>query len=62
MRDLDAGSGREILALRWGLARHPDQALDGAMPAWIPITIFAAFMQNLRFVLQRHLKVTELST
>ncbi|MBF9032595.1 EamA family transporter [Rhodobacterales bacterium HKCCE3408] len=32
------------------------------MPAWIPITIFAAFMQNLRFLLQRHLKVTELST
>ncbi|MBF9035471.1 EamA family transporter [Rhodobacterales bacterium HKCCE2091] len=32
------------------------------MPAWIPVTIFAAFMQNLRFLLQRHLKVTELST
>ncbi len=32
------------------------------MPVWIPITIFAAFMQNLRFLLQRHLKVTTLST
>jgi len=32
------------------------------MPLWIPATIFAAFMQNLRFLLQRHLKVTSLST
>ncbi|MEM9755280.1 MAG: DMT family transporter [Pseudomonadota bacterium] len=32
------------------------------MPLWIPVTIFAAFMQNLRFLLQRHLKVTELSS
>jgi drug/metabolite transporter (DMT)-like permease len=32
------------------------------MPIWIPVTIFAAFMQNLRFLLQRHLKVTTLST
>ncbi|AHM02512.1 putative transmembrane protein [Roseibacterium elongatum DSM 19469] len=32
------------------------------MALWIPITIFAAFMQNLRFLLQRHLKVTTLST
>ena len=32
------------------------------MPLWIPVTIFAAFMQNLRFLLQRHLKVTSLST
>ncbi len=32
------------------------------MPLWIPVTIFAAFMQNLRFLLQRHLKVTTLST
>lgn len=32
------------------------------MPLWIPITIFAAFAQNLRFMLQRHLKVTTLST
>jgi len=32
------------------------------MPFWIPATIFAAFMQNLRFLLQRHLKVTTLST
>lgn len=32
------------------------------MPLWIPVTIFAAFMQNLRFLLQRHLKVTRLST
>ena len=32
------------------------------MPLWIPITIFAAFAQNLRFMLQRHLKTTELST
>lgn len=32
------------------------------MPIWIPVTLFAAFMQNLRFLLQRHLKVTKLST
>jgi drug/metabolite transporter (DMT)-like permease len=32
------------------------------MPVWIAVTIFAAFMQNLRFLLQRHLKVTTLST
>lgn len=32
------------------------------MPLWIPATLFAAFMQNLRFLLQRHLKVTTLST
>ena len=33
-----------------------------AMALWIPITIGAAFAQNLRFMLQRHLKTTELST
>lgn len=32
------------------------------MPLWIIASIFAAFMQNLRFALQRHLKVTTLST
>jgi drug/metabolite transporter (DMT)-like permease len=32
------------------------------MPFWITATIFAAFMQNFRFLLQRHLKVTTLST
>ena len=32
------------------------------MSLWIPVTIFAAFMQNLRFLLQRQLKVTTLST
>lgn len=32
------------------------------MPLWIPITIFAAFAQNLRFMVQKHLKATELST
>ncbi len=32
------------------------------MPLWIVATLFAAFMQNLRFLLQRHLKVTTLST
>ena len=32
------------------------------MPAWILATLFAAFMQNLRFALQRHLKVGGLST
>ena len=32
------------------------------MPVWIVASIFAAFMQNLRFLLQRHLKVTTLST
>jgi len=32
------------------------------MPLWIAATVFAAFMQNLRFLLQRHLKVTTLST
>lgn len=32
------------------------------MELWIPITIFAAFAQNLRFMLQKHLKDTSLST
>lgn len=32
------------------------------MELWIPITIFAAFAQNLRFMLQKHLKATRLST
>lgn len=32
------------------------------MSLWIPITIAAAFAQNLRFMLQRHLKSTKLST
>lgn len=32
------------------------------MALWIPVTIFAAFAQNLRFMLQRHLKTTKLST
>ncbi|GFE63438.1 DMT family transporter [Litoreibacter roseus] len=32
------------------------------MPLWIAVTIFAAFMQNLRFMLQKHLKATQLST
>lgn len=32
------------------------------MPLWIAASIFAAFMQNIRFALQRHLKVTTLST
>lgn len=32
------------------------------MPLWIVASVFAAFMQNLRFLLQRHLKVTSLST
>jgi drug/metabolite transporter (DMT)-like permease len=32
------------------------------MDAWIPITIAAAFLQNLRFMLQKHLKATRLST
>ncbi len=32
------------------------------MPSWILITLGAAFAQNLRFMLQRHLKATELST
>ncbi len=32
------------------------------MALWIPITIFAAFVQNLRFMLQRHLKATRLSS
>ncbi|MEM8630300.1 MAG: DMT family transporter [Pseudomonadota bacterium] len=30
--------------------------------AWIPVTIAAAFVQNLRFMLQKHLKATQLST
>lgn len=29
---------------------------------WIPVTIFAAFSQNLRFMLQKHLKSTGLTT
>jgi len=32
------------------------------MPIWIPITIAAAFAQNLRFMLQKHLKATQLTT
>ena len=32
------------------------------MPFWIIASVFAAFMQNLRFLLQRQLKVTTLST
>ena len=32
------------------------------MELWIPITIAAAFSQNLRFMLQKHLKETKLST
>ncbi|GGE59824.1 DMT family transporter [Actibacterium pelagium] len=32
------------------------------MSLWIPVTIFAAFAQNLRFMLQKHLKSTKLST
>jgi drug/metabolite transporter (DMT)-like permease len=32
------------------------------MSAWIPITIAAAFLQNLRFMLQKHLKASTLST
>jgi hypothetical protein len=34
----------------------------GPMEFWIPITIAAAFSQNLRFMLQKHLKATGLST
>ena len=32
------------------------------MDAWIPLTLAAAFVQTLRFMAQRHLKVTALST
>lgn len=32
------------------------------MSLWIPVTILAAFAQNLRFMLQKHLKATQLST
>lgn len=32
------------------------------MAVWIPITIAAAFVQNLRFMLQKHLKATKLSS
>ena len=32
------------------------------MPIWIAATIFAAFMQNLRFLLQHHLRKSTLST
>lgn len=35
---------------------------NGAMEAWIPITIAAALAQTLRFMAQRHLKATALST
>ncbi len=31
------------------------------MPVWIPVTIAAAFAQNLRFMLQRHLAATQLT-
>lgn len=36
--------------------------MSGPMPVWIIATLFAAFVQNLRFLLQRHLRVTTLST
>ena len=32
------------------------------MALWIYVSVFAAFMQNLRFMLQKHLKATKLST
>jgi len=32
------------------------------MSLWVIISVFAAFMQNLRFMLQKHLKSTRLST
>lgn len=32
------------------------------MSLWIPVTLFAAVAQNMRFMLQRHLKITGLST
>lgn len=32
------------------------------MTLWIYVSVFAAFMQNLRFMLQKHLKTTKLST
>lgn len=32
------------------------------MALWIPITIFAVLMQNFRFMLQKHLKTTRLTT
>ena len=32
------------------------------MALWIPITLLAAFAQNLRFMLQKHLKDTSLSS
>ena len=32
------------------------------MALWVPIAVFAAFVQNLRFMLQKHLKATQLST
>ena len=32
------------------------------MALWIPITVFAAFVQNMRFMLQRHLKATRLTS
>jgi len=32
------------------------------MSLWIPVTLCAAFFQNLRFMLQRHLKTTRLTT
>lgn len=32
------------------------------MEIWIPVTIAAAFAQNMRFMLQKHLKSTQLST
>lgn len=36
--------------------------MDTLIPLWVGATIFAAFMQNLRFMLQRHLRVTRLTT
>ena len=41
-----------------GLAPRPAQPPGEAavIELWIPITIFAAFMQNLRSALQKHIK------
>jgi drug/metabolite transporter (DMT)-like permease len=47
----DTGCQRDSL-----LQMRPAQGLGAVMPLWIPITIAAAFLQNLRSLMQRRLK------
>ncbi|MFT5631570.1 MAG: hypothetical protein ACI9HB_002751, partial [Gammaproteobacteria bacterium] len=44
------------------LAKEALDALKAFMELWIPITLGAALAQTLRFMLQKQLKTTQLST